>query len=220
MRVRKVWSGFKRFWLAEEVPRWLGLSLVLLYTTGLTAVAWTAISQARVAGRQAVEERTAHSVRLLGDQLAGTDTDDLRAQQLFLHQFARGFGCPQLRVIDRNRQVLASIQSDEIGGPDPFNPRIGTLLPRRTEVLRLPDHSPSGDAQTLFRAPIAGTGQVPQRFIEGVFAFSYPGSNPLRDHAGTLLVILVVTGALFLLYRRMRDHFRDVSAIAGNLRCG
>lgn len=215
--MKNVWSRFKQFWLAEEVPRWIGLSLVVLYTTGLTAAAGTAISQAQAQRRQTLQERTTRAAALLGELLAGADAKDLRAQQLLLHQFALDFGCLQLRITDRNRQVLGSTRPDEIGGPNPYDPQLGTLLPRRTEVLSLPDDEDSGVRRYLFRMPIADPGQIPHRFVEGVFASSAPAAEDLRNHAGTLMVILVVSGALFLLYRRMREHFRGISRIAGNL---
>ena len=216
--MKNVWSRFKQFWLAEEVPRWIGLSLVVLYTTGLTAAACTAISQAQAQRRQTLQERTTRAAELLGELLAGTDAEDVRAQQLLLHQFALDFGCLQLRIVDRNRQVLASTRPDEIGKPDPYDPQLGTLFPRRTEVLSLPDDDNDGGvARELFRMPIADPGKIPHRFVEGVFVSSPLAADGLTNHAGTLMVILVVSGALFLLYRRMREHFRGMSRIAGNL---
>ena len=41
------WNNFKAFWTAEEVPRWFGLSLVVVYLVGLGTVAQLGISGAR-----------------------------------------------------------------------------------------------------------------------------------------------------------------------------
>ncbi|MHC4064005.1 MAG: sensor histidine kinase, partial [Planctomycetota bacterium] len=121
-----------------------------------------------------------------------------------------------LRIIDRTRQVLASTRPDEIGEPDPYDPQLGTLFPRRVEVARLPQEE-DGASRCLVRLPIPEGGEVPQQFVEGVFTSSLAAADRLTSHARTLMVILVASGALFLLYRRLREHFRDISRIAGNL---
>ncbi|HUU85757.1 MAG TPA: ATP-binding protein [Phycisphaerae bacterium] len=215
-----VWSRFKQFWLAEEVPRWMGFSLVFLFTAGLAAAGWAAFLQARDNGRRTLEATTAHSLRLFGQVVAGSKDDDLHTLQVALREFAANFHCSQLRVFNRERQVVASIQSDEIGEPNPFDSQLGTLFPRRLEVLPLPapgDGPGEDGGLRLFRMPIDTGDSVPRRFVEGVFVAALSRGETSGNHAGTLAVVLTSVGVLLLLYRRMRQHFQGISRIAGKL---
>ena len=210
------WSSFKRFWLQEEVPRWIGLSLVVLYTAGLTGVAWTTLAQADHDNQVRLDGVAASALRLLGSAIEATPADDLVAQQCLLRGFARDFSCVELRIVDRQRMVLASVRREEVGRITPSDPHTGTLHPRNLEVAALPQVVP-GARRALFRMPI-GTGPEPsQRFVEGIRLAWRPLTGVLASQALTLTVILAAVGGLFLLYRRMRQHFRGVCRIAENL---
>ena len=214
--VKGFWSSFRRFWLQEEVPRWIGLSLVVLYTAGLTGVAWTTLAQAEHNNHARLEGVTASALRLLGRAIEAAPADDLVAQQCLLRGFARDFGCLDLRVVDRQHTVLASVRRAEVGQTCPPDPHTGTLHPRGLEVTALPQVS-AGVRRALFRMPI-GTGPEPsQRFVEGIWLTHRPIGGVLAGQALTLAVILAAVGGLFLLYRRMRQHFRGISRIAENL---
>ncbi|MCP4249595.1 MAG: hypothetical protein GY778_21350 [bacterium] len=214
--MKEFWSSFKRFWQAEEVPRWIGMSLVLIFAFGLGMVGWTAVTRTNEKGRAALQSRTSAAIGLLGQVLAEMDPENVPAQQVALRRFSLEFECRQLRVVNRSRQVVASVRSEELGGPNPFDPKVGTLLPRQVEIVALSDRH-TGPDRYVFRAPVGADQAVPQRYLEGTLASFGADLDGLTAFAGSLLVILVTCGALFLLYRQMRTHFRGMARIASNL---
>lgn len=224
MRVRGLWGRVRGFWQDEEIPRWMGMSLVLLYVMGVTAAAWVAVSEVQDKHRTAAEQQLTGAVTLLGDRLSTADPEDLAAYQRVLRQFSRDFSCAHLRVVDAEQGVVASIRADEVGGPNPFNPQVGTRFPGTVEVHALPADLVSGaDAAAgkhyrLFRLPLHNPPprvDGPQRVIEGVLHLSTPVGIGVTSHAATFVVILSVTVALLLLYRGMRRHYRVYYHIRG-----
>ncbi|MCH7527663.1 MAG: hypothetical protein IID39_09520, partial [Planctomycetes bacterium] len=219
-RVQINWQQFKSFWTAEEVPRWIGMSLVGVFLIGATAIGYRAVIDTRDAFADVIRRSNERSVDLLVAMLAPVAASDQRGQQQLLLFYSRTHDCEQLRVVDGERKVIASIHSDEIGATNVFNPGVGTLLPDRRELHPLP--SGGGTiGRWLFRAPIGRSsfarsdGAEPAapttvRFVEGVMlAESRPslGGIPL----GTLVTILGVGGMFFTVYRILRRPFRCMS---------
>ena len=70
----QLWSQFKRFWSAEEIPRWIGLPLVVLFVAGPMAVAFLSILESdkeRLADQRRVAEQAASLLAFA----VGTETD-------------------------------------------------------------------------------------------------------------------------------------------------
>jgi two-component system phosphate regulon sensor histidine kinase PhoR len=237
------WSRLRRFWLEEEVPRWIGLSLVLVYVAGLGAVGYATFRDSCDAARKALHHTTEHSAGLLAAVLSTIDPADAGAQQRALRAFASSTACEQLRIYNRDATVLASIDADEIGHPNSATPQLGTTRPLRMEVHPL--LSAGAEGRMLFRAPIAaapasdgatdpGGGdalsspdrmprriasslrRAPERFLEGVINVSPPIGGATGGNSA-LLITLLATGVLFLLYRSLRHHLRGIWQISENL---
>ena len=87
-----VMQSLRRFLTAEEVPRWFGLSIVLIYLVGLGTVAQYGMDHAREGGVRQVQRATLYAIHLLADRLAGTvstETIDRSVrQQTALREFA------------------------------------------------------------------------------------------------------------------------------------
>lgn len=74
-----LWTRIRQFWWGEEIPRWLGVSLVGVYTLSLCLVATLAVLETRreMAGLSMQSMRLA--VELVAGQLAETDATDTAA---------------------------------------------------------------------------------------------------------------------------------------------
>ncbi len=213
------WSRFKYFWLQEEVPRWIGLSLVALYTVGLAGVAWTALSGAQEEHQARLEQASAGALHVLADSLAALPADGTVAQQCLLRSFAGEFSCSELRLVDSERTVLASMRRDEVGQPGPAHPLKGRLVAGQLETMPVAA-SERHPQRFYFRTTVVRGSEPAERYLQGVWTTAPPIERLSTGQALTLGVILAALGALFLLYRRMREHFRGVSRIAENLVAG
>ena len=103
----QLWSKFKRFWLAEEIPRWIGLPLVALFVAGPLAVSYLSIwesDKTRLADQRHFGE---HAAALLADTV-GTETDSAKITRR-LRTFGQTFSCQQLRLVDADGMVTSSI---------------------------------------------------------------------------------------------------------------
>jgi hypothetical protein len=114
------------FLKAEEVPRWFGLSLMLIYLIGLATVANVGIQQARQESARTFRESTQYALELLADDLArsyAAVTDEPNRRLVFqraLHDFAAHTPVQMLRVVDRN-DVMYSLDPDEVGTASTFS---------------------------------------------------------------------------------------------------
>ena len=229
------WLRFRRFWQDEEVPRWMGLSLVVLYLVGLTTAAVTAVSVVREQSRTSVVQGVAGAATELAEHLTtlgALDNDqDRSACRHALRRFARDFRCSQLRLVDGDRQVLASIHEEEVGSTAPPLDAHGDASDvERTQITALPAKGQGNTSSAVMtantqlhvlRAPSpVSTGQAEprQRTLEGVFAVTTPSGLTLANHSGTLAVVLATAVLLFLLYRGMRRHFRAFYHITSSAR--
>ena len=209
------WSKFKRFWLAEEIPRWIGLPLVTLFVAAPLAVACLSIwesDKTRLADQRRVGEQAA---ALLADTIA-TETDSAKIGRR-LRTFGQNFSCQQLRVVDADGMVTSSISQDEVGQANPFDPGIGTRLPVELEAHALARDGAVDGGAWLIRAPIPGLDAASHSYLELVIGGIPTAPFWYRGSFWTLAVILLSVTVLFLLYRRLRSHLRAVTRIGENL---
>ncbi|RJP38305.1 MAG: hypothetical protein C4547_04760 [Phycisphaerales bacterium] len=210
------------FWQAEEVPRWFGISVVVIYLASLAGVAHVGMRYADEdrgrTFRQAVE--TSHE--LLADRLGAVEgaSEDPAARaatlQRILRRYAAVMSVSALRVVDGQRQVVASIDASEIGSASPLGSS-GSLTPDRLEIVDLPAEM-YGRSMRLLRSPLRSDYQATGLYLEGVSSVDAPAGAELAEHADTLVVVLCACGALLVIYRRLRRQMRGVARIARQLR--
>ncbi|MFQ5413963.1 MAG: sensor histidine kinase [Phycisphaerae bacterium] len=258
----KIFREFKRFWTAEEVPRWFGLSIVLIYLTGLGAVAWFGVQQMRSRASVQFTRSSVYALEVLAERLeseAGAwlaPTASRGPCQRLLAALAANVPVHTLRVVDDRRIAIASLDAGEIG-TRLTEPIIGTPHPNGVEVIDVP---PSADREacTFVRIPLAvasqgdvsdvGSGGATPRanasasaaggaaprgdaagapaasapvsdavVLEALLPRTAPHAPALAEHAGELSVVLVVLGALFMVYRRLRCALRSAARIVDRL---
>jgi len=264
--VKKRWDPFRRFLRAEEVPRWFGLSLVLIYLVGLTAVGQFAIKQTRGTAIAQFHQDSQFAVKQLADRLATIDNGRLgeaawlTACNRMLREFVVNVPAESLRVVDQSpgvyagrgmpaggqgRIVASTIQS-EVGdaasaGTDQGGAG-GAIRPHGQEIV-LPVHEAGEEPKWRIRTPIAmrplpspgvhtarsdppdmnvgvqgdAVPGAPGFYVEVVLPLEPPNGSSWARHAATLEVALVVLGALFVVYRCLREQLRSVSRIADRL---
>ena len=116
-----MWRTFRRFWTAEEVPRWFGLSLVLIYLVGLGTVTQYGIHQARRESREQLKRASRFAVVALGEHLSHLSWPDeakplsLGHVQRSLRDLATAIPTRTVRVVDAGRRVVVSTDSMEVG---------------------------------------------------------------------------------------------------------
>lgn len=251
-----MWNQFKRFWNAEEVPRWFGLSVVLIYLVGLAGVGYVGVVQTR---RQADTEFRAlatYGVKLLSQRLEeAADGDGYGATrsvafQRALRDFSANVAVRSLRVVDSERRVIASIRAGEIDSyvaDDAYGAKIsgsfvvstisdndgaapdlfvraslgsGVVDMRGVSAGDATATSNVGDETTTGRStPSSNSSAVkrPALFLEARIPSAPPRRDRFADFSPLLSVVLVVCGALFVIYRALRSHMRGASRIAARL---
>ncbi len=116
-----VWITFKRFLTAEEVPRWFGFTILLIYLVGLGSVAQFGIAQARRESIGYIQQGRRYAIRLLAERLSEMTEKDpadpklVHSYQRALREFAHNVPTRRLRVVDSHSQVIASTNPREIG---------------------------------------------------------------------------------------------------------
>jgi len=240
----RVWQKFKDFWTAEEVPRWFGFSLVVIYLVGLAGVARFGVDQARSDTTRMVESSVHYLVRDLTERLtfaqrhAESDTEAMFACRGALNRFAAEIPSRWLRIVDAGGRVLASTRAIEIGsvvasdwGPSPpggfsletvYDAEKGKEEVRVRAPLDVAPRSAQiaatevGPNRTSDRG--AAGKSASSRYFEGRIRIATTDESVLAGWANALTVILVAFGALFALYRRLRSHLRGAVSIAGRLK--
>jgi two-component system phosphate regulon sensor histidine kinase PhoR len=223
MRLSGHWArSFKRFWSAEEVPRWFGLSLLLVCMGGL-GVVWRLT--VREEQRQAVDTHrltSSYAVKLLADKLAAAPSSsagkpDAGHSQRALRDFTGHLTARSVRVVGPDGRIVASNDVQEMGTsvrPDPpvqFGDDGLQLEVLPATALR--------DAQSLIRARVlrpAGDETSGFGYVEAVLPLS-PSRSTLSTHAGTLGTVLIVCGLMFGLLRGLRSQLRSAKMIAERL---
>ncbi|UCE60114.1 MAG: PAS domain-containing protein [Phycisphaerales bacterium] len=155
----QTWTRFKKFWMAEEVPRWFGFSIVLVYLIGLGAVGYYGTAQVRKDGSTVVQLSSRYAVKRLADWLETAISDDptdpvaLRACELELRDFAQHVPTKTLRIVDGRRNVIASINATEVGRVA-ADEVFGALYPKALTVTPVPVEGRDAPDQFI-RAPLA-----------------------------------------------------------------
>jgi len=197
-----------RFLGAEEIPRWFGLSLVLIYLVGLATVANVGIASIRADARHYHRRTTDYALTQLAQSLSRTaleeeGVDDRRqAFERALRQYAQSLPARELNVVSEN-VVVASTVPSRVGAP--ASQASPDAAGDKTWTLSFPIVTGSPDA--------AGT---KLRLIATVPS-EIPASNQLAAQSGLFAIVLVVLGALFVTYRCVRQQLRGVAKIADRL---
>ena len=230
--MRNLWKSFRGFLTAEEVPRWFGLSVVLIYLVGMGSIAQFGIAQARRETAIRFQGDSQYAAKLLADRVAaieGSGPADLKwfsACQRALREFMANVPAKSVRVIE-GRTVVASTNPTETGTT--ITARIaGTLQPGGIEIAPLPSSTPSPPSR-LIRVPLrvadvaatsadGSSAEVrPDRYLEAVLPLEPTMPSSLANQARLLAIVLAVLGALFVVYRCLREQLRGVSRIVDRL---
>ena len=135
------WSKFKQFWMAEEVPRWFGLSVVAVYMCGLGVVSYLGIQHARKGPVSRLERTLLYAAQALADHLGLVDGNDLvnavpaGALERHLRKFAANVSVRSVRVVDADGQIQLTVTSaneSESARPRPMLLKNSTF-PSRSE---------------------------------------------------------------------------------------
>jgi len=233
--VKKVWHKFKSFWTAEEVPRWFGLSLIVVYLCGLGGVAHFGISASRDEALRCLEESGRYAVGTLAGRLerlsrsqgdGGLARLDLQRELL---QFTTQVPSRFVRVVNERGEVLASSDPATVGTtaavPDTamVSTSIATVAAADGQgpdlLVRVSLAASFKVANIEGEAPGAGDAIAPPSlWIEARLTGRPHSTSVIAAHGQTLTVILVVFGILFGLYRCLRAQLRGMSRIADRLR--
>ncbi len=215
------WSRIKGFWTAEEIPRWIGLSLVGILLFGLGSLAYLNVRETQ--DRLAFETHRRHlsSMDLLVTTLAGIRPSNTAAHQRVLRSYAYGHACETLRVVNGTDKIVASLSVDEVGQPRTPDPELGDGYPDRREWRQLPK-THGTIARAVFRIPIPNLSgddedlTAPGRYVEGILLRPYSSGVSMATISNGIVALMVI-GMFFLLYRAMRRHFRSMALISENL---
>lgn len=228
--MNRIRARFKRFWLEEEVPRWIGIPLVTAYLCGLAGVTYVAHRQTVELAEQRMVAHSDHAMSLLAKVLSGIDETDVKRQQVLLRMFSRRLDCEHLYVADGKGMVIASIDAEEVGQPRPLtqvvevdgggdggvNSEGGDVASHAGSVgFALAADEPN-IIRRYYRLPIAAGGSGAPRALQGIFRWDTTAAAS-SGQAWLLVVVLVAVGVLGIVYHLMRRHFRGVSCIADNL---
>lgn len=250
---------FRRFLTAEEVPRWFGLSIVLIYLVGLGTVAHLGIGQARRVAAAQLELSSRYAVKTLAERLAAivsaqnglpdADAADpviLGHFRPILRDFVRHMPARWVRVVDRDGRVLASTSLQRPDEPSfeidpttrdvlvraPITPNSvvsvtadlaprppnesgpATVVSRDDEERRTRPRGGRAPSEASQRPPVDG----PAFYLEARMPPEPTRGSSIANHARLFATVLVLLGALFVVYRCLREQLRGVSRIADRLR--
>ena len=222
-------NTLKRFLSAEEVPRWFGFSVVLIYLLGLGAVMDFGVAQARTENSDSFRRSSEYAVELLAERLQDIDAAAADAKANYereLRMMAETFSIPALRIVDSRGGVVASVEQiaphttpgQDISFVSVTSSGAADGHGTNTNVYRVPirvaaSTSESGAAQIGTATPSG----KPVLFLEALPAVQSPASSNPADRARALTVVLVALGVLFGLFRCLRGQLRGVRRIAEQL---
>lgn len=214
-------SSLARFLRAEEIPRWFGLSVVVIYLVGLASVANLGITGVRTAGTEYYHQSARFALSQLADRLGGMEgtlEERTTKYKRALRDFAAHMPAEALRVTN-DVEILVSTREVEVGTPistpvgtDANGNASGPWLVQLPVVRRSVRLAPDADGGTSD----ATANEPPLQLV----AWMPPEPQPLLGlsaHAGVLATVLVLLGALFVTYRCLRQQLRGVSRIAARL---
>ncbi len=207
--MRSYLSSLARFLRAEEIPRWFGLSVVVIYLVGLATVTNLGIAGAQREGtayyRQSARFALAQLACRLGQQF-GEPEERVKNYEHLLRNFAAHVPVEVLRVTDGSR-IVASTRASEIGA-DPAQVSSVTAHASSAWTFQLPLNDLTAETKT--------TATAAWRLV-AVLPTELPLQGGFSAYAGILATVLVLLGALFVTYRCVREQLRGVSRIAHRL---
>jgi len=217
-RLKRWWTQLTGFLTAEEVPRWFGLSLVLIYLVGLATVTNVGIRQARRETSAHFRGSALYATEMLVDRLASLPDPSLPGGQnspyeRAMGEFAAHVPVRSVRLLNGER-VLASIDPSDFDGV-PASTR-SLAIPSEMEVTPL-RRSDGGAPDLFLRAAVHSSTISDPLLLEVVLIGEPPASISFASHAGAFSVLLVVLGAFFVVYRCLREQLRGVARIADRL---
>lgn len=228
---------------AEEIPRWFGLSVVLIYLVGLGTIANIGILYARNESAMVFQQSSRHALQQFADQLAvmgrpdPTHPDSLQQHQKALQTFVSHFPCKVVHILEGTR-VIASTNHTELGLNQTVQPSIltGTHYDQYRYSsdwwvrLAIPFHRFPGKQLTTVSLiqsnPNSKQVQPSQQstnnvitpfYLEAKFPPTSPAISSLSSIVGILSIVLAVLGSLFMVFRCLREQYRGVSSIADRL---
>ena len=235
--MRSTIETLKRFLSAEEVPRWFGFSVVLIFLLGIGAAMKLGVAPAREENAADFRRRAEYAVELLAERLENIDAagetglpgglpDAADVKAIYrreLRTLATTFSMAALRIVDSRGAVVVSL------GP----------TDRQAGLTGLESETPSGsffDGSTkarVYRVPIRVAASSPKRpgstsgltasaagavlFLEALPASQPHAISSPTHQARMLAVVLVSLGLLFGLFRCLRRQLRGIQRIAEQL---
>lgn len=158
-QLRKIGQAFRRFLTGEEVPRWFGLSLILIYLAGLGTVANLGIVQAQRETSLATQKAVRHSLSVLADWISVAQDDPLPAEhatalvQRKLRALTENLPVRSARLVD-GVKIVASTDAGDIGKEVPIS-RFDSRGP--TDQPGTAASGTTHNAGTWIRVPIPST---------------------------------------------------------------
>ena len=148
-------NAIRRFLRGEEVPRWFGLSLVLIYLIGLATVANVGIRRARWETSEFFLPASRHAVGLLAERALRTYEADNQqpggGSQIALRQFSAAVPTEWIRIVIHGH-VVASSNAREVGTRrDEAASR--SSVADESNARETSTHSPTGNHEVV-RVPI------------------------------------------------------------------
>lgn len=216
--------------------------MVVIFVSGLGAVAHFGIVQSRNEASASYRKASDYTVRLLAARLSQEPTDAssvdvLAAWRRILRTFSSSVPARCLRIVDESRRIIVSTDLAEVGqlAGDGLDTNVYTHSPigdDANEALMVSDRlirvridhvplavsTPTGIDATEGGSPSPALAAQGGLFLEARLPPDPYDGAYLADQARTLAVVLVVLGALFVVYRCARSQFRGVNRIALRLR--
>ena len=208
----------RRFLTAEEVPRWFGLSVVLIYLVGLGTVARVGISLARRDAQSQFVRSSDYAASLLAAHLGGLELDpsdpaSLAACRKMLREFATATSARAARVVHVGR-VIASSEVSDVGASSSLAP---SAADRGGQVVETWIAGPQETQDRLVQVRLSDGVRLAGAHLEVVLPAEPADASRLAGQAGTLAVVLAVLGALGVVYRCLREQLRGVWRIRDRL---
>ena len=211
--VTSLLAKIRSFLMAEEVPRWFGLSLVLIYLIGLGQVSRFGIVQARRESAGYYERSSRYAVNALADRLIGlgplgsTGDGTEIAYRVVLREFASELPTQICRVLRADGLVVASIDPGEVGTTvTPIE--IPTSTNREIGIGRVTAEGTIG-AVRVFRARLAARNVLP--VTPALADLSGDAENPPPDGAS----VLTVAASALDLEVQLPVNLEGTSSLAG-----
>jgi len=202
--VQRIWGAVRAFLKAEEVPRWFGLSVVLIYLMGLGAIAHSGVNAMRREAMARIAQGDRAALDALVGQLSvpsdpGSTEQRAAGWNESLRAWAAAMDAYNVRVFDGARRIIASTQPQEIGTTPPPN-------------------QPASDAAGGRWLRKAVPTKASQPWIVEVHLPDVLADVPiLAASADSAVVVLVGLGALFMVYRCLRGQMKSLAQITNRL---